>query len=53
MFRKRYPYAVKCRQGTLNAVGGGDDLVLVDDAAATDMGPKVPQGYLPWELIWY
>merc|ERR1719317_518317 len=44
-------YTVQGRQCSLNTVSSSDHLVLVDDAATTDVRAQVAQGYLPRELM--
>ena len=36
----------------LTAVGSGDDLVPVDDGAATDVAAQRLEGNLPGKLVW-
>ena len=43
---------VKQSQLSLTAVGGGDDLVPVDDGAATDVAAQRLEGNLPGKLVW-
>ena len=43
---------VKHGQLSVAAVGGGDDLVPVDDGAATDVAAQRLQRDLPGELVW-
>ena len=43
---------VKQSQLSLTAVGGGDDLVPVDDGATTDVAAQRLQRDLPGKLVW-
>ena len=43
---------VKQSQLALAAVGGGDDLVPVDDGAAADVAAERLERNLPGELVW-